>query len=153
VKCALWMKEVIDRLDAATTPEKCGQIMTACGRSCNAHNIKDTEECITMRSMCTSEEDYLEKFFQPPGKGVRNERKGNDLIQYYTPGKYFKGLRCYCSLINALPDGVNISPTYCQCSRAFVQAHWEKVLGRPVKVDLGPTAISGSDECKFIIHL
>jgi hypothetical protein len=103
--------------------------------------------------MCATEEEYLEKFVQPPGSGVRNERKGNDLIMYYTPGKYRKGLRCYCSLVNMLPKGVNISPTYCQCARAFTQAHWEYVLGRPVKVELGKTALTGSDECKFIIHL
>jgi predicted transcriptional regulator YdeE len=153
VKGALWMKEVIDRLDALTDKKTREQIMTACGHSCNAVNIKDTEEARQMRNMCATEEEYLEKFLQPPGNGVRNERDGNILIQYYMPGKYRKGLRCYCSLIGALPEGVNASPTYCQCSRAFVQAYWSGILGRLLKVELGETAITGSDECKFIIHL
>ena len=158
VKGSLWMKEAVDRLDMLADKETCVKIMTACGRSCNAHNIKDTEECLTMRNMCSSDEEYIEKFLKPPGSGVRYERKGNKLIQYYTPqeygkGKYGKAIRCYCSLIGALPEGTIASPTYCQCSRAFVRAHWEKVLGRPVKVDLGKTAISGADECQFIIRL
>ncbi len=158
VKGALWMKDAIDRLDALTDKTTREKIMTACGRSCNMMNHKDTEELKEMRRLCATEEEFLEKFIQPPGQGARNERDGNTLIQYYTPreygkGKYGKGIRCYCSLIGALPESVNASPTYCQCSRAFVQAHWEAVLGRPVKVELGKTAISGADECKFIIHL
>lgn len=35
---ALWVKDAIDRLDAFTTPEKCKQIMTACGYNCITHN-------------------------------------------------------------------------------------------------------------------
>jgi predicted transcriptional regulator YdeE len=152
VKGALWMKEALERLDNLTDKKTRIKIMTACGRSCNAVNHKDTEEARQLRFLCASEEDYL-AMIEPPGNGVRYERDGDTLIQYYTPGKYRKGLRCYCSLINALPDGVNASPTYCQCARAFTEQHWRYVLGRPVKVELGETAIKGSDECKFIIHL
>jgi hypothetical protein len=36
IQIALWVKDAIDRLDDATTPEKCRQIMTACGHSCIA---------------------------------------------------------------------------------------------------------------------
>jgi predicted transcriptional regulator YdeE len=157
VKGALWMKEAIDRLDNLTDKKTRAKIMTACGRSCNTVNHKDTEEARQLRLLCASEEDFL-TMMEPPGNGVRYERDGNTLIQYYTPRKYGtqkygKGIRCYCSLVNALPDGVNASPTYCQCARAFTEQHWEYVLGRPVKVELGETAIMGADECKFIIHL
>ena len=152
VKGSLWMKEALDRLDSLADIDTCQQIMTACGRSCNTVNHKDTEETRQLRLMCASEEDFL-AMTDPPGNGVRYERDGNTLIQYYTPGKYRKGLRCYCSLINSLPEGVNASPAYCQCARAFTEQHWEYVLGRPVKVELGKTAITGADECKFIIHL
>jgi|GEM_PF-442759 len=151
-KLALWMKEALERLDDLTDENTGVKIMTACGRSCNTVNHKDTEESRQLRLMCASEEDFL-AMTEPPGNGVRYEKHGDTLIQYYTPGKYRKGLRCYCSLINSLPEGVNASPTYCQCARAFTEQHWEYVLGRPVKVELGETAITGSDECMFIIHL
>jgi predicted transcriptional regulator YdeE len=155
VKGSLWMKEAIDRLDNLTDKNTRVRIMSACGRNCNKINHKETEEIKQMRDLCATEEDFLDKFIIPPapGNGVRYERDDNKLIQYYTPGKYKEGLRCYCSLVNMLPKGINASPTYCQCSRAHVQQHWEHVLGRPVKVELGETAIMGSDECKFIIHL
>ena len=152
VKLALWMKEAIERLDSLTDEDTREQIRTACGRSCNTVNHKDTEEMRQLRFLCASEED-CPAMTDPPGNGVRYERDGDTLIQYYTPGRYRQGLRCYCSLMNGLPEGVNASPTFCQCARAFTQQHWEHVLGHPVKVELGETAITGSDECKFIIHL
>ncbi|MBN1161030.1 MAG: GyrI-like domain-containing protein [Dehalococcoidales bacterium] len=152
VKGALWMKEAIDRLDTLIDKDTRQQIMTACGCSCNKVNHKDSEEARQLRMLCASEEDFL-AMMEPPGNGVRYEREGKTLFQYYTPGKYKQGLRCYCSLINALPKGFNASPTYCQCARAFTEQHWSYALGRPVKVELGETAITGAEECKFIIHL
>jgi hypothetical protein len=34
-----------------------------------------------------------------------------------------------------------------------MEKYWEGILGRPVKVELGDTAISGATECKFVIYL
>lgn len=45
-------------------------------------------------------------------------------------------MRCYFSLVNGLPEGENISITYCNCSRGFVKNFWESVPENPVKVDL-----------------
>ena len=90
---------------------------------------------------------------QKPPKGMRFEREGNVLIQYYTPRTFGGGMRCYCSLIRGLPENETAPITYCQCSRGFVQKYWEGILGRPVQVELGDTAISGANECRFTIHL
>jgi hypothetical protein len=156
VDYALWMKEAVDRLNALTDERARKQIMIACGRSCNTANHKETEEARERRSKYETEEEFLEdELNPPPGTGVRFERDGDVIYNYYTPRRYGdKSLRCYCFPTSTLPEGVNISPTYCQCSRAFVQKHWEDVLGRPVRVELGKTALStGSDECQFIVHL
>jgi len=155
VDYALWMKEAIDRLDAETDTGTRQQIMTACGRSCNIVNHKETEETKERRLKYKTEEEFLEdELNPPPGIGVRYERDGDVIYNYYTPRQYRGGMRCYCFPTSTLPEGVNTSPTYCQCSRAFVEKHWEDVLGRPVRVELGETALSSdSDECKFIVHL
>jgi hypothetical protein len=153
VKSALWMKEAIDRLDASTTPEKRQQIMTACGHACLAMNIKGMEASKEVRRKCATEEEFLKIELNATPDITRFERNGDILYWYYTPRKIGKGMRCVCPLFSMLPEGVNASPTYCQCSRAFVQAYWEGILGRPLKVELGETSIMGSDECEFIIHL
>jgi hypothetical protein len=152
-KIALWVKDAIDRLDASTTPEKSSQIMTACGHNCYAHAKGLAQGIKNRRQKYTTEESFLKAEAKKPVKGTRLELQGKTLIQYYTPHTYSTPRRCFCSLMLALPEGINTSPTYCQCSRGFVEKYWEGALGRPVRVEVKETAITGADECKFIIHL
>ena len=155
VKRAPWYKEVIDRLDAINDDEIRRQILTACGQHCQSVFSKEMEDARDRRRFFITEEEFLAYELQPPpGTGVRFEREGNIIYNYYTPRQYGEGMRCYCYLIGGLPGDVTASPTYCQCSRAWIQKYWEGALGRPVRVELGETAISSRvDECKFIIHL
>jgi hypothetical protein len=152
---ALWMKEAIDRLDALTDEKTRLLIMSACGKHCQSVFSKEMEEARARRLKYETEEEFLKDELNPPqGTGVRFERHGNVIYNYYTPRKYGNGMRCYCYLIGALPEGMTASPTFCQCSRAWQERYWEGALGRQVRVELGETAISsGSDECKFIVYL
>ena len=153
-KVALWVKNAMDRLDALTSPAMHDQIMLACGYNCIAINQRPMETARARRQKYPSEEEFLTSEVQKPPKGIRLERDGSLLIQYYTPHIYGRGMRCYCSLMRGLPEGVTASLTYCQCSRGFVEKYWEGILGRrPVLVELEYSTISGADECKFIIHL
>jgi hypothetical protein len=152
-KVALWVKGAMDRLDTLTDFAKREQIMLACGYNCIAINKRPMETARTRRQKFPTEEAFLAAEVQKPPKGFRFEREANVLIQYYTPLTFGVGMRCYCSLMHGLPEGVIASSTYCQCSRGFVEKYWECILGRSVRVSLGDTAISGADECKFVIHL
>jgi hypothetical protein len=152
-KVALWVKGAMDRLDTLTDFAKREQVMLACGYNCIAINKRPMETARARRQKYPTEEAFLTAEVQKPPKGFRFEREGNVLTQYYTPRIYGVGMRCYCSLMRGLPADVRASPTYCHCSRGFVEKYWEGILGRPVRVELGDTAISGADECKFVIHL
>jgi hypothetical protein len=152
-KIALWVKEAIDRLDSCTTPEKCKQIMAACGHNCLAHNNRMAQAVKARRQKYKTEEEFLKDEARRPSKFTRIELQRKALVQYYTPHSYSTPRRCFCGLMFALPEEINASPTYCQCSRGFVEKYWEAALGRPVKVEVAYTAITGGDECKFIIHL
>jgi hypothetical protein len=152
-KIALWVKDAIDRLDAGATPEKCKQIMGACGHNCIAHNSRMARAIKDRRQKYPTEEEFLKAEAGKPVKGTRLELTGKTLVQYYTPHTYSTPRRCFCGLMFALPEGVNASLTYCQCSRGFVEKYWEGALGRPVRVEVKETAISGAEECKFVIHL
>ena len=149
----LWVKDAMDRLDMAAAPEKCSEIMRACGHSCIAHNKGLAQGIKTRRQKYANEEEFLKAEVKKPIKGTRLELKGKMLTQYYTPHTYSTPRRCFCGLMFSLPEGVDISPTYCQCSRGFVEKYWEGALGRPVEVEVAASAITGSEECKFIIHL
>jgi len=128
--------------------------MRACGHNCIAHNKGLASGLKNRRLKHKTEEDFLKAEIKKPVKGIRLELKGKTLVQYYTPHTYFTPRRCFCSLMFALPERVNVSPTYCQCSRGFVEKYWEGALGRPVKVEVVETPLTtGADECKFIIHI
>lgn len=142
-KVALWVKGAMDRLDASTDAAKREQIMLACGYNCIEINNGPMQIAKARRQRYPTEEAFLKAEMQKPPKGMRFEREGNALIQYYSPCTFGGGMRCYCSLIRGLPENETASATYCQCSRGFVQKYWEGILGRPVQVELGDTAISG----------
>ena len=152
---SLWMKEAIDRLDSLTDEATRRKIMTDCGYHCQSVFNKEMKEARERRLKYKTEEEFLKDELNPPANtGVRFERDGDVIHNYYTPRKYGDGMRCYCYLIGALPDDIKASRTYCECSRAWQEKYWEGALGRPVRVELGETAISGdSDECEFIVHL
>ena len=152
-KVALWMKNAIDRLDASTSPEKCRQIMGACGHNCAAHNTRMVQSVAVRRQKYKTEKAFLEAEVKRSAKYTRIELQGKSVVQYYTPHDFTTPRRCFCSLMYSLPEGVNASPTYCQCSRGFVETYWESALGRPVEVEVVETAITGADECKFVIYL
>lgn len=152
-KVALWVKAAINRLDTLADETTRQQIMLACGYNCILVNKRPMDTARARRQKYPDEEAFLTAEVHKPPRGMRFEREGNLLIQFYTPHTYGSGMRCYCSLMSGLPEGETVSPTYCQCSRGFVQKYWEGILGRPVQVGLGETAISGADECRFVIPL
>ncbi len=152
-KLALWMKEAVDRLDACATKKQCSQIMEACGRACYTAHANMMKAYRTRRMKYKTEAEFLQAEVKRSVNNSRFELRGNTLVQYYTPKRMKSNERCFCSLIKHLPEAVNASPTYCQCSRAFIQMVWENALGRPLKVEVKETALSGAEECKFIIHL
>jgi hypothetical protein len=153
VKVAEWTKSVMDRLDALTDEPTREQILLNCGYNCILVNPRPLVNAKARRAKFPDEEAFLQTEVKKPPKGMRFEREGNVIVQYYTPHSFGTGMRCYCSLLRGLPAGQTASLTYCQCSRGFIQKYWEGILGRPVEVDLVESAISGAEQCKFVIHL
>ncbi len=150
---ALWVRDAIERLDRLADENDRVTIMENCGTNCAHLNSTPIERGKARRAKHATEEDFLAAEIRKPQVGTRLERGGNILYQIYTPAAFSHPMRCYCGLLRGLPEGVQISPTYCRCSGAFVRTYWSEVLGRPVKIDVLETAITGSAECRFKIAL
>jgi hypothetical protein len=150
---ASWVKGVMERLDAHVDKQTRFQIMENCGYACSGVNRRVIEKAKARRKKFKSDDEFLEAEQRKPMKGTKLERKGNVLHQFYAPRSYAKSLRCYCGLLRGLPANEQISRTYCHCSKGFVRKFWEGVLERPVKVDLIQSAVSGAEECEFVVHL
>jgi len=150
---ALWTKGAMERLDSVTGQEARFSVMEECGHRCAMVNHAPIDSMKARRRRSADEEVFIQAELQSPMKGVRLRREGRIIHQYYTPRAFGRGMRCYCSLAKGLPEDQVMSSTYCHCSLAYVREMWQEALGRPVKVELLRTALTGSNECEFAIHI
>jgi len=150
-KIAIFVKNVMEKLDKYVNPDDRLKIMESCGRNCAIINKNVIERAKKRRNNHKTIDEFLEAEQKKPMPGTRLERKDNNLFQYYTPKVFTRPMRCYCSLLRGLPESEKISKTYCHCSKAFVKKFWEEVLEKPVKVELLQSVVTGDSECKFSI--
>jgi hypothetical protein len=150
---ALWTKRAMERLDSMAGKEASFSVMEECGRQCAMVNRAPIDGMKARRRRSADEEAFIRAEVRSPMKGFRLEREGRVIRQYYTPRSFGRGMRCYCSLANGLPEDQVMSSTYCHCSLAYVREMWQEALGRPVKAELLKTALTGSNECEFAIHI
>ena len=150
---ALWVRDAIDRLDTFAAEDARARAMENCGVNCAHVNGAVIQRGKARRAKHATEESFLAAEVRKPSTGTRLERDADILYQIYTPAAFSHPMRCFCGLLRGLPEGAQVSPTYCLCSRAFVRTYWSEVLDRPVQVDVLETAITGSTECRFKITL
>jgi len=150
---ALWIKGAMERLDSLVDEKTRSQIMENCGANCAAINNRVIERGKAKRKKFKTNDEFLAAEILKPNPGTRLVQEGNIIYQFYTPKAFSRPMRCYCGLLRGLPEGTNISSTYCNCSKGFVKKYWETILGQPVTVELLQSAVSGASECKFAIHL
>jgi hypothetical protein len=150
---ALWVKGAMERLDGAAGLKTRNAVMEQCGRNCAEVNHATVDRVVVKRKKYKSLDEFLDAEKNKLLPGMRLERDGRILYQYYTPRSFSPPMRCFCGLLRGLAAEESVSPTYCQCSRGFVLRMWERVLGKPVKVEVLATAVTGAKECQFKIEL
>lgn len=57
--------------------------------------------------------------------------------------------RCVCGKVSAAKEP--LAMMWCECCRGHVLWMWQNILERPILVDLTTSAITGSDECRFVV--
>jgi hypothetical protein len=150
-KRAQWVKEALTNLDETTEKKIVQEIMRGSGVNCANHNIGVVKNSLKRRARFTSLDSFIDAEIKKPVKGTALERDGEALILRYLPQKFSHPMRCFCGLVNSLPRDEILSETYCGCSVGFVETWWSQVIGKPVKVQLLESAITGSDICRFRI--
>jgi hypothetical protein len=150
-KAEIWIKSLMDNMDAVLDEETKVRLMNACGRSCylNAFGVADAEK--------PSEETARQTFLALEKAGFRVER-GSDTttLDYGWAGKQnpqglsLKEGYCMCPLVeNEMPG---LSPTYCNCSAGYVAESIERATGKRVKsVEILESVKRGGKDCRFRI--
>jgi hypothetical protein len=142
-----WVRRFFEAMDGALDEPTRERLMAANGRSCFAAYAGPPKK--------QTGPDALEKFtawIKEKGKDRGYAIDGN-AISFEFVGSAETGQAspegvCLCPTAEAQKAGT-LSPTYCLCSVGYVQEMHERMLGRPVKVELVDSVLRGGKRCKF----
>ena len=142
---AAWWKSAVERLEKEVGNEKAIDVMRSCGQKCCGQGIRKTAKRLMDESK--SMEEFLEKASNYEVKEGEIEYKlkdNNTIVGIFN--------RCFCGQVKQTKTPFK-NKTYCQCSAEFHKQFFEAALGKPIKVELTQSIISGEKTCKFVIHI
>ena len=141
-KKAEWIKEAIKKLEREVGKEKSVKIMENCGRDCCRDCRREHAKFKTLMSESKSIEEFLNKVSM---SGINYKLKDKNTII----GEYNK---CYCSMVKQTKKPFP-TKTYCHCGIGHIKQLFESTLKKPVEAELMQSVITGSESCKFLIHV
>ena len=137
-KKAEWIKGSIKRLEQQIGKEKSIKIMENCGRDCCKKHARYKRLIKESKSI----EEFLDKLSTG---GFQFRLKDKKTIV----GKYDK---CYCYMVKQTKKPF-LTKTYCHCGAGHIREIFESFFNKPVEVELMQSVITGSESCKFLIHV
>lgn len=132
-----WITTLIESLDEHVDERDCKEALEQCGRACIPRSTVRKAKALYEES--EGLEDFLERY-----AGV------NEHLHVEENGVYMVYPRCYCSLVNKIPQG-ELSATWCNCSRGWVKELFEVATGKPVDVVLEKSVVKGDDGCRLMV--
>jgi predicted hydrocarbon binding protein len=136
-----WLTALLAGIDEHVDTETRSKLMQACGKVCAKHHASiDIAKSIKQESKDI--DGFLEKL---------NQQKDNWCGKWVREGDIIYSVceECGCPLV--LAGLVELSPTFCDCSRGWVKAVFEAALGKPVEVELTQAIGRGDKVCKFVV--
>jgi len=139
-KKAEWWNNAIILMEKELGTDKTKEILKICGSKCCGQGHRKTVRKKYEDSK--SIEEFLEKISI---KGVTYELiDKNTIVAKYQ--------RCFCGQVKGtkitFPD-----KTYCECGTEFNRQYFSSAFDKSVEVELIKSVISGSDSCKYVIHI
>jgi predicted hydrocarbon binding protein len=109
-------------------------VLMSCGRRCISRSfVKKAQEI-----RATSE--GLDGFLQGLGEEW-------DHLKVEDDGIYVQYDKCYCPFVRDYPEPM--SPTWCHCSRGWINELFESTLGAPVGAEMLSSIRQGDEVCRF----
>ena len=136
-----WLATLMAGLDAEVDERIRAQVMGSCGRACALHH-GSIETVKTIQCNVREIDELLDELNRQKNFWCGRWVRDGDTI-------YSVCEECGCPLVRA--GLVELSPTFCHCSRGWVKAVFETALGSPVKVELEQAIGRGDPVCKFIV--
>lgn len=138
-----WLETLMAGLAAEVDEKTQVQLIKRCGRTCAFYH-GDVERARTLRRSARDIDELLDRLNQEEDFWCGRWTREGDTI-------YSVCEACGCPLVRA--GLVELSPTFCNCSRGWVAAVFETILGRPVEVELKRAIGRGDPVCEFAVGL
>lgn len=146
-----WVKRFMEVLEQNLDEKTREKLMKANGKACYIAYAGEG----TRRATPISFEHFAD-WIAKKGKDQGYSVVGNEIFSEYTSsaetGKPSPEGICLCPMVEAQAAG-KIPAFYCLCSVGYVREMHERILGRPVKVQLVDSVLRGGKRCKFKINL
>jgi predicted hydrocarbon binding protein len=137
-----WLDMLVTGLDAEVDEEARARVLTHCGRGCALYH-GSLERAKAIQQGTQDVDELLDELNQQEGLWCGRWIRDDDIITSICEA-------CGCPLVGA--GLVKPSPTFCNCSRGWVEAVFEIVLGKPVTVELKQAIGRGDPVCEFIVR-
>lgn len=138
-----WIEGLVAGLDAETDEWTRAQVMKHCGRACALYH-GDLEKARAIQHSARDVDEFLDTLNQQKDFWCGRWTRDGDTITSVCA-------ECGCPLVRA--GLVKRSPTFCDCSRGWVEVVFEAALARPVDVELKRAIGRGDPVCEFVVHL
>jgi hypothetical protein len=142
-----WVRRFFEAMDKTLDEASRQRLMLANGRSCFAASAgpqkKQPDPDAFAKFTAWIAAQGKEKGYSIDGKVISFEFVGSAETGQASPERI-----CLCPMAEAQKAG-QISPTYCLCSVGYVKEMHERMLGRPVEVELVDSVLRGGNRCKF----
>jgi hypothetical protein len=136
-----WIRDLVDSLDANLDESTRAAVLAECGRRCLPQSVVARAHALWLAQgdldawVAAMNAEHL-------GGGYL-ERRGSEIHGRYE--------RCYCPLAREAGEG--LSPTFCNCSRAWLEGLFVGALGRSAQVEMTQTVVGGAPDCRWTVRL
>ena len=137
-----WLEALLAGLDTEVDERTRTQVMEYCGRACALHH-GSIEKVKAIKRRAKEIDELLSKLNQQENFWCGRWVRDGDTI-------YSVCEDCGCPLVRA--GLVELSPTFCDCSRGWVKAVFETIFGRPAEVGLEQAIGRGDRVCEFVVR-
>jgi hypothetical protein len=142
-----WLRRFFEAVDGTLDETSRKKLMMANGKACFSAYAGPPKK--------QPGPDALEKFTQwvaqagkERGYSIEGKAFAFEFVGSAETGQASPESICLCPMAEAQAAG-KISPTYCLCSVGYVKEMHERILGRPVEVELVDSVLWGGKRCKF----
>ena len=142
-----WVRRFFEAVDQTLDEASRERLMVANGKSCFAAYAgpqkKEPAPDAVEKFMAWIGEQGKDKGYAYDGKVISFEFAGSAETGQAAP----EGI-CLCPMVEAQKAGA-FSPAYCLCSVGYVKEMHQRMLGKPVSVELVDSVLRGGKRCKF----